>query len=237
MSMLSLSNVSVAYDRALALRDCSIEVQAGTIVTLLGANGAGKTTALHSIAGLVRANAGQIRFDGLDIARSKPSEIVRAGLALVPERRELFPEMTVEENLIMGCFVRGLTRKTKQTISEVYDLFPELVSKRNEAAILLSGGQQQMLAIGRALMAKPRMLMLDEPSLGLAPKLIDRILGTISTVHRSGVTILLVEQNAYRTLPISNYSYVLEDGAVAVQGISTELMTDSRIQESYLGTL
>ena len=237
MSLLSLSDVSVAYDGAVALHGCSLEVRSGTIVTLLGANGAGKTTMLNGIAGLIPATSGQIRLEGLDITKWSPSRIVKAGLSLVPEHRQLFPEMTVEENLIIGTYVLGLTRKTREAVSEIYDLFPELVAKRNDPAVLLSGGQQQMLAIGRALMGKPRLLMLDEPSLGLAPKLIDRVLNAIVTIHRNGVTILLVEQNAHRTLPISDYSYVLQDGSVAIEGTGSSLMNDKRVQESYLGTL
>jgi branched-chain amino acid transport system ATP-binding protein len=155
--------------------------------TRLGSGGNGKTTALRNVAGLVRARTGQIRLDGIDITKWSPSAIVRAGLSLVPEHRQLFPEMTVEEKLIMGAYVHGLTWKAKRTLSEIYDLFPELVPKRNDSVVVLSGGQQQMLAIGRALMAKPRMLMLDKERLGLAPKLIDRIVRTIVTIHRAGV--------------------------------------------------
>lgn len=237
MSLLSVRKLKVAYGRAVALRDISLNVEARTIVTLLGANGAGKTTALATIAGLIRPLAGTIQFEGIELTRMAAWEIVEAGLSLVPEHRQLFPEMTVDENLVMGAYTRGSRQDAVRRLPEIFDLFPELTVKRKQRASTLSGGQQQMLAIGRALMSRPRMLLLDEPSLGLAPKIIDRILDVIQAIHRSGVAVLLVEQNAYRTLPISDYSYVLDEGSIPVQGPAAQLLTDERIKHSYLGTL
>jgi branched-chain amino acid transport system ATP-binding protein len=237
LSLLSVRKLKVAYGRAVALRDISLNVEARTIVTLLGANGAGKTTALATIAGLIRPLAGTIQFEGIELTRMAAWEIVEAGLSLVPEHRQLFPEMTVDENLVMGAYTRGSRQDAVRRLPEIFDLFPELTVKRKQRASTLSGGQQQMLAIGRALMSRPRMLLLDEPSLGLAPKIIDRILDVIQAIHRSGVAVLLVEQNAYRTLPISDYSYVLDEGNIPVQGPAAQLLTDERIKHSYLGTL
>jgi len=235
--MLRLENVSVAYGAVVALRSCSIEVPSGGIVTLLGANGAGKTTALHAITGFARARAGTITWEGRSIAGLAPDRVVRAGISLVPEHRQLFPDMTVEENLVMGCFVHGLNARARIAIEQAFTLFPELADKRQAHAAMLSGGQQQMLAIGRALMALPRLLLLDEPSLGLAPLMVDRILAAIRTINQGGVTVLLVEQNAYRTLPMSTFSYVLENGRVVLSGRGRDLMIDPKVKASYLGML
>jgi branched-chain amino acid transport system ATP-binding protein len=232
--MLSVDDVSVRYGHVEALRKCSLEVPAGTIVTLLGANGAGKTTTLHAIAGLLKPYAGAITFDGKRISSRTPSQIVRMGLALVPEHRQLFPAMTVHENLRQGAYTR---RMSTQGLDDVLALFPELAELRDSPAAMLSGGQQQMLAIGRALMARPRLLLLDEPSLGLAPLLVDRVLAALGEINARGATILLVEQNAYRVLPLSQTTYVLENGEIVLHGPSRELMGDARVQDSYLGTL
>ncbi len=235
--MLRISDLSVAYDHAYALRSCSMEVPQGTIVTLLGANGAGKTTMLHAIAGLVKPRSGSISFEGREISRKDPSSIVSIGISLVPEHRQLFPEMTVDENLILGAYTRGMTSAVKKELDGVFELFPELTVLRTARAAMLSGGQQQMLAIGRGLMARPRVLLLDEPSLGLAPLLVDRVLSALQEINARGVTILLVEQNAFRTLPLSQTTYVLEQGNIVLQGMSRDLINDPRIQNSYLGTL
>lgn len=235
--MLRLENVSASYGAVTALQNCSLEVADGGLVTLLGANGAGKTTVLHTIAGFVRSRSGDIQLDGHSIFNFPPDKIVREGVSLVPEHRQLFPEMSVEENLLMGRFIHGISAASKTATAEIFDLFPELVEKRATPAAMLSGGQQQMLAIGRALMAKPRMLLFDEPSLGLAPLMVDRILAAIRAINRSGVTVLLVEQNAYRTLPISTYAYVLESGCISLSGTSANIMADTRVKASYLGTL
>ena len=235
--MLRVENLSVAYGPVQAVRSCSLSVPAGSIVTLLGANGAGKTTLLNTVAGFVRPRRGTVVFAGKAVSGWAPDRLVREGLSLVPEHRQLFPEMTVDENLLMGRYIHGFGVSSRRTTEEVFELFPELAEKRTSLAAMLSGGQQQMLAIGRGLMAKPKLLLLDEPSLGLAPRMIDRILDAIVAINRTGVTILLVEQNAHKTLPLSSYSYVLENGAVTVEGPSRDLINDPKIAESYLGTI
>jgi branched-chain amino acid transport system ATP-binding protein len=232
--MLTVDEISVSYGHVDALRGCSLGVPEGAIVTLLGANGAGKTTALHAIAGIVRIRSGSITFDGKRISGLDPAAVVRLGVSLVPEHRQLFPAMTVQENLLLGAYTRGMTR---DGLDSVYTLFPELTSLRDSPAAMLSGGQQQMLAIGRGLMARPRLLLLDEPSLGLAPMLVDRVLAALQEINAGGVTILLVEQNAYRAMPLSQTTYVLENGEIAIHGLSRDLMNDARVQNSYLGTL
>ena len=232
--MLTVDNISVSYGHVDALRGCSLAVPQGNIVTLLGANGAGKTTALHAIAGIVRLRSGTITFEGRRISGLDPAAVVRLGISLVPEHRQLFPAMTVQENLRLGAFTRGMAR---DGLDGVYALFPELTPLRDAPAAMLSGGQQQMLAIGRGLMARPRLLLLDEPSLGLAPMLVDRVLAALQEINAGGVTILLVEQNAYRAMPLSQTTYVLENGEIAIHGSSRELMNDARVQNSYLGTL
>jgi len=234
--MLKVEGLTVAYGPVYALRDCSLEVPTGTIVTLLGANGAGKTTLLHAVTGLVKPIAGTITFDGRRLG-SRPDATVRAGLSLVPEHRQLFPTMTVEENLRLGAYSRDMRAGATQRIEEILALFPELVPLRQTLAAMLSGGQQQMLAIGRALMAEPRLLLLDEPSLGLAPRLVDRVLDALKEINARGVTILLIEQNAFRTLPLSDTTYVLDTGRIVIAGPSSALIDDPRIRSSYLGTL
>jgi branched-chain amino acid transport system ATP-binding protein len=234
--MLRIEGLSVAYDHVLALRDCALDVPQGAIVTLLGANGAGKTTMLHAIAGLVRPRSGTISFEGAPITGRGPAAIVRLGISLVAEHRQLFWEMSVEHNLVMGAYSRS-GRETGADIAAVFELFPELLPLRQTPAAMLSGGQQQMLAIGRALMARPRLLLLDEPSLGLAPLLVDRVLAALQDINRRGVTILLVEQSALRVMPLSEKTFVLENGRIVLHGPSREMIDDRRIQASYLGTL
>jgi branched-chain amino acid transport system ATP-binding protein len=235
--MLSISGLSVAYGNVVALRDCSLEVPEGKIVTLLGANGAGKTTTLNAIAGLLKLRSGTITFEGRRISGRSPSEIVKLGISLVPEHRQLFPAMTVDENLLLGAYTLGMGRPALKERDRIFALFPELLPLREAPAAMLSGGQQQMLAIGRGLMSQPRLLLLDEPSLGLAPLMVDRVLATLQQINAAGLTILLVEQNAYRTLPLSYTSYVLENGEVVLHGLSSDMMRDSRVRDSYLGTL
>jgi branched-chain amino acid transport system ATP-binding protein len=232
--MLLVDDISVSYGHVDALRGCSLAVPEGAIVTLLGANGAGKTTALHAVAGIVKTRRGTITFDGKRISGRDPAAVVRLGVSLVPEHRQLFPDMTVQENLRLGAYTRGMSR---DGLDSVYALFPELAERRDAPAAMLSGGQQQMLAIGRGLMARPRLLLLDEPSLGLAPMLVDRVLATLQDINAAGVAILLVEQNAYRAMPLSQTTYVLENGEIAFHGLSRELMDDARVRKSYLGTL
>jgi branched-chain amino acid transport system ATP-binding protein len=235
--MLTVNRICVAYGNILALRDCSLEVPEGKIVTLLGANGAGKTTTLNTIAGLLPLWSGTITFEGRRISGLSAPTIVKRGISLVPEHRQLFPAMTVEENLLLGSYTRGMGGSALQRRDEIFALFPELATLRRAPAAMLSGGQQQMLAIGRGLMAQPRLLLLDEPSLGLAPMMVDRVLATLQQINARGLTILLVEQNAYRTLPLSHMTYVLENGAVVLHGPSSTLIDDPRVRDSYLGTL
>ena len=235
--MLTVSGLSVAYGSVSAVRNCSLEVPEGRIVTLLGANGAGKTTTLNAIAGLLKLRSGSVTFEGRRISGRSPAEIVKRGISLVPEHRQLFPAMTVDENLLLGAYTRGMGRTALKERDQVFALFPELLPRRRASAAMLSGGQQQMLAIGRGLMSRPRLLLLDEPSLGLAPMMVDRVLATLQQINALGVTILLVEQNAYRTLPLSHTTYVLENGEVVLHGLSRDLMRDSRVRDSYLGIL
>lgn len=235
--MLKLENVCVAYDHMVALHGCCMEVHDSCIVTLLGANGAGKTTALHAIAGHVAKKSGSVTLDGEDVSKLPPHALVHCGISLVPEHRQLFHAMTLEENLLMGAYSRDSIASARSRLKDVYDLFPDLVVKRHIAAAMLSGGQQQMLAIGRALMARPRLLLLDEPSLGLAPLMIDRIFKAIEAINAAGITILIVEQNALRTLPMSSFGYVLESGTIVLSGPSQVLLGNPKVQESYLGAL
>lgn len=235
--MLRLESIEAGYGGIRALHDVSLEVPAGTIVTLLGANGAGKTTTLRAITGLLRPSRGTITYEGRRIDRLPPHRIVRLGISMVPERREVFPEMTVRENLIMGAYARRDRHRSVDDLEQVFGLFEDLRGRQRQRAGSLSGGQQQMLAIGRAVMARPRLMLLDEPTLGLAPLLVQRIFHAIEEIARSGVTILLVEQNAYRALPLSKFAYVLETGRVAVSGASRDLVKDPRIKQSYLGEI
>jgi branched-chain amino acid transport system ATP-binding protein len=235
-TMLRLDCVSSSYGAVAALNGCSLDVPRGAIVTLLGANGAGKTTILNCIMGLQRST-GKIMLDDQTIGNAPPDRIVRKGISLVPEGRELFAEMTVDENLRMGAYIHGFSKASQSASQDVFDLFPELAERRASLAGMLSGGQQQMLAIGRAMMAKPQLLLLDEPSTGLAPLMFKRILNAVMQINRGGVTILLVEQNAHRTLPISNFVYVLESGSIVLSGPGRELMTDDKIRSSYLGVV
>ena len=235
--LLKLTDVSTFYGTFQAVRGVSLEVNSGEVVTILGANGAGKTTLLRTISGLLRAASGSILFDGHPIEKSTSDAIVGLGISQCPEGRMLFPQLSVYKNLELGAYVR---RRDKGLIEEmreqVYDLFPKLKERRKQAAGTLSGGEQQMVAIGRALMSKPRLLMLDEPSLGLAPLVVMQIMDTLESIKERGVAILLVEQNAAESLLIANRGYVLETGRVAVEGTREELMNDSKVKQSYLGT-
>lgn len=232
--MLSVKNLTSAYGRIEALHGVSIKVDAGEIVTLVGANGAGKTTLLRAISGVQPITAGSIRFDDKPIERLPSHDRVAAGITQVPEGRQLFAPLTVEDNLKLGAWSRRRVDMTPD-ITRVYTLFPILDERRNTPAGALSGGQQQMLAIGRALMARPRLLLLDEPSMGLAPILVDQILETIHGLKRDGLTILLVEQNANSALAIADHAYVLETGRITVSGTAAEVQVDERVREAYLG--
>ena len=234
--MLTVTNLEVCYGAISALRDISFSIEAGRIVTLIGANGAGKTTTLRTISGLLRAKRGSITFKGEDITKLPPHLIVARGLCHVPEGRMVFSNLTVDENLAMGAYLRNDKAKIAATRDYVFSVFPRLKERLTQAAGTLSGGEQQMLAIGRALMGEPQLLMLDEPSLGIAPKLISTIFEKIVEINRShGITILLVEQNANLALEISHDAYVLETGTVAMHGPSAELRNNPELKAAYLG--
>ncbi|MEG5262963.1 ABC transporter ATP-binding protein [Pseudomonas sp. JDS28PS106] len=235
-TLLEVKDLSVAYGKVEALSNASLTVGEGQIVTVIGPNGAGKTTLLSAIMGVL-GSRGQVRFDGTLEAVPEVEVLVGRGLGLVPEKRELFSSMSVEDNLLLGGFMRYRKgdRQLGQTLEEVYGLFPRLLERRTQESSTLSGGERQMLAVGRALMAKPKLLMLDEPSLGLAPLITREIFRIIADLRRQGVSILLVEQNARAALRVADYAYVLETGQIAMQGPAAELADDSRVIEAYLG--
>jgi branched-chain amino acid transport system ATP-binding protein len=235
MSLLALQGLHVAYGGIRAVKGIDLEVAAGELVCLIGANGAGKTTTLRAITGLVRAAAGRVLYDGADIAGQRVHEIARRGLALVPEGRGVFAQLTIEENLAMGAYARSDRAGVAADIERVFTLFPRLKERRAQTAGTLSGGEQQMLAIARALMSRPKLLLLDEPSMGLAPLMVERIFEVVRTIAAEGVTLLLVEQNARLALEASHRGYVLEGGLVAFSGESAKLLGDSRVREAYLG--
>jgi len=232
--MLEVQNINVFYGNIHAIRDISFNVEKGEIVTLIGANGAGKSTILKSISGLLRSKTGDILFDGKSIKNTAPHKIVAQGLAHVPEGRRIFLQMTVEENLDMGAFTAPSTT-FEASIANVYDRFPRLKERRKQIAGTLSGGEQQMLAMGRALMSHPRLMMLDEPSMGLAPILVEQIFDIIQELNRAGTTILLVEQNAQMALSIANRGYVLETGQIVLHAPASDLLTNDAVQKAYLG--
>lgn len=232
--MLRIENLRAGYEDLQVLHGIDIEVNEGEIVALIGANGAGKTTTLKAISGLVGVSSGSITFEGNSIDSWRPYRIVAEGLVQVPEGRKLFPDMSVTENLQLGAHRRGRD-EVDESFEEVYTLFPQLAERTSQLAGTLSGGEQQMLAIGRSLMAKPRFLMLDEPSLGLAPKLVADIFGVIRNIGRRGVTVMLVEQNAVHALQLSDRGYVLENGRVVLHGTGEELLGDDRVRTAYLG--
>lgn len=235
--MLELINVNAYYGRIQALKDVSLRVDEGKIVSLLGANGSGKTTTVRTIVGLNRSIANDIRFEGRPIGRIPPHQIVRLGIAMVPERRELFSDMKVIDNLEMGAYSRANTAQMRRDLDWIYSLFPVLAERGKNRAGALSGGQQQMLAIGRALMSHPRLLLLDEPTLGLAPLIVKQIFATLRQLNQKGKTILLIEQNANQALKLSDYSYILENGRIALEGKSSALIADPTVQRSYLGAI
>lgn len=232
-ALLALDNISVSYGKVEAVRNVSLSVLPGEIVTVIGANGAGKSTLLNAAMGILPAG-GQARFDGRDIALNDVEQRVALGLCLVPERRELFSTMTVEDNLVLGGF-RVPRAQAAKTIEEVYGRFPKLKQRRKQLAGTLSGGERQMLAMGRALMSQPRLLMLDEPSLGLAPRIVADIFTIIADLRATGVSILLVEQNARAALQAADRAYVMELGEISINGPAAQLAADPRIVESYLG--
>ncbi len=234
-ALLEVHDIEVFYGDAKALFGVSLEVHPGELVALLGSNGAGKTTTLRAIAGIARARSGDIEYQGQSLLDLPAHTRADLGIALVPEGRELWPEMTVRENLELGAYNKRARAKGKESLSYVYDLFPRLAERANQVAASLSGGEQQMAAIGRALMSSPRLLMLDEPSLGLAPLLVQQLFETIVRLHEEGLTILLVEQNLTQALEIADRGYVMETGSITAGATSRELLQDERIREVYLG--
>ncbi len=235
MSVLEVQGLDVYYGAVHALKGVSLRAEPGEIVTLIGANGAGKTTLLRSVSGLVPARAGRVMFEGRDITRVAPHRIVGLGIAQSPEGRMVFPGLSVEDNLEMGAYTRRDRDGIRTDRDQVFHLFPRLLERRRQSAGTLSGGEQQMLAIGRALMARPRLLLLDEPSLGLAPLLVREIFKTIVEINRRGVTVLLVEQNAHMALGVAARGYVLETGRVVLEDAAGRLLANDEVKKAYLG--
>ncbi|WCK56366.1 ABC transporter ATP-binding protein [Aneurinibacillus sp. Ricciae_BoGa-3] len=233
--MLKINNVAVQYGNVQALKGVSLEVKQGEAVTLIGSNGAGKSTLLKTISGLIRPKAGSILFEGEEITNSNPDKIVSRGIAHVPEGRRIFTNMTVMENLRIGAYLRKDKEQLKADYEEVFSLFPILKERVNQMAGTLSGGEQQMLALSRALLSKPKLIILDEPSLGLAPVMVDIVFDVIKKVQKLGITVLLVEQNAHLALEASERAYVIETGEIKFSGISSSLLKDERVIEAYLG--
>ena len=234
--MLKIENLHVSYGAIHAIKGISLTVNDGEIVSLIGANGAGKTTILHTITGLISATQGIIEYDGIDLRKTTSSKIVSMGLAHVPEGRHVFTRMTVEENLLMGAFYRKKSlSELGEDLDSVYESFPRLKERQKQLAGTLSGGEQQMLATGRAMMSKPKLIVMDEPSMGLAPLLVREVFHIIEKMHESGITVLLVEQNAKMALSISDRAYVLETGNIAMEGDAEDLMKDDRVKKAYLG--
>jgi branched-chain amino acid transport system ATP-binding protein len=232
---LEISELSVDYGRVQALENVSLSVRAGEIVTLIGANGAGKSTTLRSISRLLAARGGTIRYGGRDLGRLRPDEVVRLGIAQVPEGRRVLARQSVLDNLLLGAYTRSDIREIQEDVERQFSRFPRLAERRRQLAGTLSGGEQQMLAIARALMSRPRLLLLDEPSLGLAPLVVRGIFAIIRDLHEAGVTILLVEQNANLALQIADRAYVLEAGRLTLSGPAGDLLRDERVRKAYLG--
>ena len=235
MSLLAVSQLSVAYGGIQAVRDLSLEVAPGEMVCLIGANGAGKTTTLKAISGLIAPQAGSVQFDGQPLTGLPAHEVARRGLALVPEGRGVFPRMSVVENLLMGAYTRNDRAAIVRDLDQVYALLPRLTERRAQLAGLLSGGEQQMLALGRAMMARPRLLLLDEPSMGLAPLMVQAVFDIIRRIAASGVAVLLIEQNAHLALKTCARGYVLETGAITLSGQAAELAANPAVRHAYLG--
>jgi len=233
--MLEVRDLHVSYGAIRALKGISFKVEKGTIVTLIGSNGAGKTTTLKAICGLVKARSGNIFLNGENITNKPTNEIVSRKTAMVPEGRRIFPNLTVYENLLVGAYQRNDKSGIKKDMEWIFSLFPVLKERMNQKGGTLSGGEQQMLAIGRALMSQPDLLMLDEPSLGLAPIIVEELFEIIQKIHDEGKTILLIEQNAYAALNIADYGYVLETGRIVLQGTGKELLTNEEVKRAYLG--
>lgn len=233
--MLEVKNLSVSYGAIEAVKDISFTVNDGEIVSLIGANGAGKTTTLHTITGLVPAKSGSVMYNGVDLLKTHNNKIVTLGMAHIPEGRHVFTRMSVEENLEMGAFSLKDQSDLKKDLDMVYGLFPRLKERRNQKAGTLSGGEQQMLAMGRALMSHPKTILMDEPSMGLSPKLVKEIFSIIRKLHEQGITILLVEQNARMALSIADRAYVLETGRITMEGDAKDLLNNEQVRKAYLG--
>jgi len=233
--VLEISDLHSGYGKIEVLKGISLKVPAGKIVSLIGSNGAGKTTALMTVSGIVPAKHGEIRFEGKNIAKLKPEEIVKLGVVQVPEGRRIFQHLTVEENLDLGAYTRDIHEEIAKDKQEIFQLFPILKTRLAGLAGNLSGGEQQMLAMGRALMARPRLLLLDEPSLGLAPKMLDVVFSLIRTINQKGITVLLVEQNAFKALELASRAYVIESGKIQLEGSGKELLASPHIKKAYLG--
>jgi branched-chain amino acid transport system ATP-binding protein len=235
MALLEVKNLEVYYGVIQAIKGISFEVNKGEIVTLIGANGAGKTTTMQSIMGLIHARSGEVIYNGQKINGIPSHKIVKLGMTQVPEGRRIFSELTVYENLMMGAYTRTDKDGIKADLDEIYEMFPRLLERKNQVAGTLSGGEQQMLAMGRAMMSRPDLLMLDEPSMGLSPLLVDQVFEIIKKFHEKGTTILLVEQNANKSLAISDRAYVLENGNIVLSGTGAELLSSEEIKRAYLG--
>ena len=235
MALLEVKDLQVFYGVIQAIKGISFEVTQGEIVTLIGANGAGKTTTMQSVMGLIKPRSGSVVYDGKEITGMPTHKIVGMGMTQVPEGRRVFSELTVYENLLMGAYTEKDRSKIKEDIEEIYTIFPRLGERKSQVAGTLSGGEQQMLAMGRAIMSHPKLLMLDEPSMGLSPALVDQVFEIIKHFHKTGTTILLVEQNANKSLAISDRAYVLENGRITVTGTGSELMASEEIRKAYLG--
>jgi len=235
MSLLEVKGINSFYGESQALWDVTFHVEKGMLVTLLGANGAGKTTTLKTICGLLKPESGEIIFSGEPIHPLPVHEIADRGITLIPEGRQLFPQMNVEENLLAGSYLKRAKEKRKENLEHVYSLFPVLKDRRKQVAETLSGGEQQMLAIGRALMQDPRLIMFDEPSLGLAPILVQSVFSIIKNLHERGATILLVEQNVNQAIKVADYCYVIENGRIVMEGTGADLEKDEKVREAYLG--
>lgn len=233
--MLKLENVEVSYGAVHAIHGASMEVRDGEIVSLIGANGAGKTTILRTITGLKKADSGSITYQDVELLKAEPSKIITFGMAHVPEGRHVFPRMTVEENLQMGGYTKKNQENLQEILKEVYEKFPRLKERRKQLAGTLSGGEQQMLAVGRALMGSPSIILMDEPSMGLSPLLVKEIFHIIKEVHKQGITVLLVEQNVKMALAIADRAYVLETGKITLSGTGRELLNNEKVKKAYLG--
>lgn len=233
--MLTLEGVEAGYGATSILHGVSLEVQAGEVVTIVGANGAGKTTTLRAIAGLVIPTRGRILFEGEDVTRLSGHEMVERGITLIPEGRQLFPEMTVRENLLMGAYRRAARGREAETLAEVLDLFPRVRERLDQNAGSLSGGEQQMVAIARGMMARPKLLMFDEPSLGLAPIIVSQVFEVVDRIVKTGATVLIVEQNVFHTLQVADRGYVLENGEIVLADASQALLDNDHVRRAYLG--